>query len=76
MPGKYDHIPDEKWDEAADAVIHEVRVESGIIDWLPTLLNGSQEFERRVLAKLKKSRSRVTHRSKSSAIKPHPGSRC
>ena len=38
MPGKYDHIPDEKWDEAADAVINEIRVETGTADWLPTLL--------------------------------------
>ena len=55
MAERFAHIPDEKWDEAADAVINEIRAETGIASWLFMLLNGSQEFERRVLAKLKKA---------------------
>lgn len=55
MAERFAHIPGEKWDEAADAVINEFRVETGITDWLPTFLNGRREFERRVLAKLREA---------------------
>jgi hypothetical protein len=55
MADRFTLIPGEQWDEAADAVINEIRAETGIADWLPGYLNGRREFERRVLAKLKEA---------------------
>jgi len=49
MADRFRHIPPDKWDEAADRVIKEIRAETGVVDWLPTFLNGRREFERRVL---------------------------
>ena len=60
MPKRFAYIPDKEWDEAADTVTKEIRVETGIPDWLPTFLNGRREFERRVLTKLREERSRLT----------------
>jgi hypothetical protein len=51
MPERFARTP-EKWDEAADAIINEIRTETGIADWVPTFLNGRHEFERRIIAKL------------------------
>ena len=43
-------IPDDVWDRAAEIVLREIRGETGIPNWLPKLLNGRDEFEKRVVA--------------------------
>ena len=43
-------IPDDVWDRAVEIVSREIRAETGIPSWLPKLLNGRDEFEKRVLA--------------------------
>ena len=43
-------IPDHVWDRAAEIVLREIRAETGIVNWLPKLLNGRAEFEKRVVA--------------------------
>ena len=43
-------IPDDVWDTAADIVLREIRAETGIPSELPKLLNGRDEFEKRVVA--------------------------
>jgi hypothetical protein len=43
-------IPDDVWDRAAEIVLREIRAETGIPSWLPKLLNGRDEFEKRVEA--------------------------
>ena len=43
-------IPDDVWDRAAEIVLREIRAETGISNWLPKLLNGRDEFEKRVEA--------------------------
>ena len=43
-------IPDRVWDRAAEIVLREIRAETGIPSWLPKLLNGRDEFEKRVVA--------------------------
>jgi len=43
-------IPDDVWDRAAEIVLREIRAETGIPNWLPKLLNGRDEFEKRVEA--------------------------
>jgi len=43
-------IPDHVWDRAAEIVLREIRAETGIPNWLPKLLNGRDEFEKRVEA--------------------------
>ena len=53
---RFGHIPGDKWDEAADAVVKEIRAEIGVAEWLPTFFNGRREFERRVFAKLRDER--------------------
>jgi hypothetical protein len=42
-------FPDEQWNKAAFAVIEQIRREKGIPNWLPRLLNGRHEFEKRVV---------------------------
>ena len=44
MPKRFACIPDKDWDEAADTVTKEIRVHTGIAEWLPTVLNGRREF--------------------------------
>ena len=43
-------IPDHVWDRAAEIVLRDIRAETGISNWLPKLLNGRDEFEKRVEA--------------------------
>jgi hypothetical protein len=43
-------IPDDVWNDAAQTVLKEIRAETGIPNWLPKLLNGRDEFEKRVVA--------------------------
>jgi hypothetical protein len=43
-------IPKDVWDRAARMVLKDIRAETGIPSWLPKLLNGRSEFERRVMA--------------------------
>ena len=53
-------IPSEEWDAAARIVIEEKRRETGFTNWLPKLLNGSREFEERVIALLEEKRKVIT----------------
>ena len=48
-------IPDDVWDKAAEIVLREIRAETGIPNWLPKLLNGRDEFEKRVVALVQSS---------------------
>jgi vacuolar-type H+-ATPase subunit E/Vma4 len=48
-----DRIPSAARNEAARFVIDAKRKETGISDWLPKLLNGSREFEQRVIERVK-----------------------
>jgi hypothetical protein len=50
-----DPIPDDVWDRAAEIVLREIRAETGIPSWLPKLLNGRDEFEKRVVALVQSS---------------------
>ena len=43
-------IPDHVWDRAAEIVLREIRAETGIPNWLPKLLNGRDNFEKRLEA--------------------------
>jgi hypothetical protein len=56
-------IPDDEWDQAAEIVIAEIRAETGIPNWLPTYLNGSDEFEIRTLKLISKRRKLARLRS-------------
>jgi hypothetical protein len=43
-------IPEDIWNEIASKVLGQIRAEKGIPEWEPKLLNGSYEFEERMLA--------------------------
>ena len=49
-------IPDDEWSAAGRVVIEQKRQETGIANWLPSLLNGRREFEERTLAFVEEKR--------------------
>lgn len=46
-------IPKDVWNALADEVIKEIRAETDIPIWMPKFLNGSYEFEKRMVQKFK-----------------------
>ena len=46
-------VPHDVWAMAVPIVLEQIRAEKGIPDWEPKLLNGSYEFEERMLKFLK-----------------------
>ena len=46
-------IPSDVWEKLVPIVLQEIRAEKGIPDWRPKLLNGSYEFEKRMIRKYK-----------------------
>ena len=46
-------IPHDVREELALIVLAEIRAETGIPNWTPKLLNGSREFEKRMIQKFK-----------------------
>ena len=53
-------VPDDEWSAAATIVIGQKRQETGIANWLPSLLNGRREFEERTLALVEEKQKEIT----------------